>query len=196
MILRRIRNSVTSCAIVSPIHHLANLGPMRTDFHRLFQSCAQDLLRLLTRRVACPHTAADLVQDAFVKVINADAGVDMRDARSYLFRTAINLANDHGRRQQIAPVSAMPDEFLAAIADPAPSPERDAAAREEMQRLRAAIDRLPPRSREVLVLARVMGFTCSEIGERLGISPKTAFTHLTRGLAAIELDLLRQPPNQ
>jgi RNA polymerase sigma-70 factor (ECF subfamily) len=169
---------------------------MRTDFHRLFQSCAQDLLRLLTRRVACPHTAADLVQDAFVKVINADTGVEMRDARSYLFRTAINLANDHGRRQRVAPVSTMPDEFLIGIADPAPSPERDAAAREEMRRLQQAIDRLSPRCREVLVLARVMGLTCAEIGARLGISPKTAFTHLTKGLAAIELDLRHQPPNQ
>ena len=52
-------------------------------------------------------------------------------------------------------------------------PERTLAARDELSRLQAALDQLPPRTREVIVMRRVEGLSRVEIAVRLGISEET-----------------------
>ena len=46
-------------------------------------------------------------------------------------------------------------------------------AREELRRLQAAIDRLPPRCREAVVLARIEELPGREIARRMGINEAT-----------------------
>jgi RNA polymerase sigma factor (sigma-70 family) len=148
-------------------------------------------VRFLTRRVASPELAADLAQDAFVRVLRASPATDVNDARAYLFRTAVNLAIDQGRRERLVPMvsasSIVADESLRH----APSSEQVAMSREELVLLRSALEELPARSREVFVLARIEGLSFVEIGERLGISPKTAFSHMVKALSHVKVRLAR-----
>jgi len=41
---------------------------------------------------------------------------------------------------------------------------------------------MPPRAREVFMLARFEGLSYVEIGQRLDISPKTVFSHMVSAL--------------
>ncbi len=154
------------------------------DINLLFRRYRQDLVRFLSRRGTDPETAADLAQDAFVRLLRIE-GDGREIGRAYLFRTAANLAIDHDRRRRILPFAPLTDEGLAAIADPAPSPERIVIARQDLARATAAILELPPRCRDVFLLARIEGLSYAEIGARLGISPKTAFGHMTRALVLL-----------
>lgn len=151
------------------------------------------LQRFLLRRTGSRETAEDLTQETWLRLAGATAVPAIANPRAYIFRTAANLAIDHGRRQAVLPVAENGDDILAATADPAPSPERAALSRAELARLAAVIEMLPPRARDVFVLARFDGLTYAEIGARLGISPKTAFSHMTRALLLIDQALTLPP---
>ena len=85
------------------------------------------------------------------------------------------------------------EDILEAVADldeleiaiDAPGPERNAMARDVLRKLQGALDRLPPRAREVVTLRRIEGLSRPEIAQRMGISEKTVSEHLTRGLCAL-----------
>jgi RNA polymerase sigma-70 factor (ECF subfamily) len=65
------------------------------------------------------------------------------------------------------------------------TPSRQAAAREEIEQMEAALRRLPDDQREVIVLARIVGLPHAEIGERLGRSEGAVRVLLHRALARL-----------
>lgn len=163
------------------------------DVNRLFRVHGKELVRFLSRRVACRETAADLAQEAFLRMLRLAPAAEPRDTRAYLFRTAANLAIDHGRRQRILPRADDPEAALSVVEDPRPTPETVLMSRQELRQLQAAVESLPPRARQVFLLARVEGLTYAEIGARLGISPKTAFSHLVNALALLRTRMAGHP---
>jgi RNA polymerase sigma-70 factor, ECF subfamily len=73
------------------------------------------------------------------------------------------------------------------------TPSREASAREELVRVEAALATLPPERREVILLAKVLGLSRREIGERLGRSEAAVRALLTRALT--DLAMAIAPPN-
>jgi RNA polymerase sigma-70 factor (ECF subfamily) len=66
-----------------------------------------------------------------------------------------------------------------------PGPERNIIARDELRRLQAALDRLPPRCREAVVLGRIEGLSGREIAARMGITEQAVSAHLINGVRAL-----------
>ena len=77
------------------------------------------------------------------------------------------------RRERVIPIEAVGDLDALGVAFDAPGPDRSVIARDELLRLQGAIDRLPPRCREVVTLARIEGLTGREIAARMGVSEIT-----------------------
>lgn len=143
------------------------------------------LRRHLVRRGLSAPAAADIVQEAFLKLLRAPRE-EIRDMRAYLRRAAETLAIDAWRRQSrnaavIEPLAPADD----AIADPGPAADAVMMAREERLALAAAIEDLPPRCRTVLLLHRFEGLSYAEIAERLGISRNTVMVHLANAMTAL-----------
>lgn len=165
--------------------------PTRTSDNRLlaiFSEQRPALLRYLRRRVGNAALAEDLAQQTWVQAASAP-GSRIDNPRAYLFRIATNLALDHQRHVgQGIEVTAAASQ-LEVIADPAPSPETAALHRSELARLLRAVDRLPPRCRQVFILAKVHELTYAEIAERLGIAKNTVMVHMTRALALLDAQL-------
>jgi RNA polymerase sigma factor (sigma-70 family) len=67
-----------------------------------------------------------------------------------------------------------------AVAEAAPAESRDAVSVDRLA-LRAAVERLPRRQREVLQLVLALGLTLQEVAETLSISPGAAAVHYDRG---------------
>jgi RNA polymerase sigma-70 factor (ECF subfamily) len=65
------------------------------------------------------------------------------------------------------------------------SPSGALMAREELEQLESAFDRLPEEYREVLVLARIVGLSRAEIGERMGRSEGAVRALLFRAQARL-----------
>ncbi|BAV64087.1 RNA polymerase sigma factor [Sphingobium cloacae] len=156
----------------------------RKALGKYYDDWRDELERFLTRRLSSPDLAAELTQEAFIRLMRVDPPSLVRDPRAWLFRTASNLVVDHHRTTRRAPFDAIEDAVRENIADPTPTQEMAALSREELAVVHKAIEDLPPRGREVFKLSRFEGLGYSEIAERLGISRNTVVVHMVRSLAA------------
>lgn len=127
----------------------------------------------------------DLVQDVYVRIYELAQKQLPEHPRHFVFTTAKHLLIDRARRSQIIPIEALPDADTLDIALDTPGPERNAIARDELRRLQDALDRLPARNREVVVLARIEGLTGREIAARMGLAEATVSHHLSNGIAQL-----------
>ncbi len=65
------------------------------------------------------------------------------------------------------------------------APDRVVMAREELRVLQDALDRLPPRAREAIVLRQIECLPLREIALRMNIAEKTVERHITIGLKGL-----------
>ncbi len=147
------------------------------------------LKRFLRRRLGNAALAEDLTQETWLRASSASAAVD--NPKSYLFRIAANLANDHQRRARHGIELQGQDDIVPLFPDARPSPEQEAAGRSELQHLLRAVDSLPPRAREVFILAKVHELSHAEIADRLGIAKNTVMVHMANALTQLQQQLKR-----
>ncbi|QEI09405.1 sigma-70 family RNA polymerase sigma factor [Pigmentiphaga aceris] len=139
----------------------------------------RELLNFLFRAVRDRHTAADLAQESYARVLAAEQrGQKIHDPRALLYRTARNLVVDQHRRADVRGEvldTAADEAFdLDAIAGSASlQPEQILASREGLASVLATIDQLPPRCREAFILFKFDGLSYAEIASRMGISVRT-----------------------
>ena len=127
------------------------------------------LVRFLKRRSHSSEDAADLAQDAFVRLSTADLG-HIREPGPFLFTTALNLLRDQARSAHARYAAfAVPAEEVQ-LACPAPHPERVLDGEQRMRTLEAALYELNPKCRAVFVLFHFDGLSQRDIADRLRIS--------------------------
>ncbi len=145
---------------------------MSWDVHNLFVRHAREITAALRRRGLSQETAADLTQDAFVRVLVSPPGdaAIIHNPAAYLFRVARNLGIDHQRRERILTRVDMSAEDFAAIADPSPSPEVSACDRQKLALTKAALAELPTRTRKAFEMHRIDEMTIAEVAAELGLS--------------------------
>jgi RNA polymerase sigma factor (sigma-70 family) len=125
---------------------------------------------------------ADLRQEVYVRVFQAARERIPDNAKRFLLASARNLLIDLVRREQVVPIEAVADLEALGVAIDTAGPDRQTMAREELRRLQAALDQLPPRAREAITLAYVEGLSGQEIAARMGIGKATASEHLANGI--------------
>lgn len=139
------------------------------EFAPLYEQHAPDIYRYCYVRLGLREAADDLTARVFIRAIerlhqyNPKPGATFR---SWLFAIARNMLADDWRRRR--DIRLLPDQ-VDMTHDDYPGPEAVAVHRSEMDRLRAALEDLPDRQREIIEL-RMVGFRTSEIAETLGIS--------------------------
>lgn len=128
----------------------------------------------------------DVVQESFLRLWRARAGEPVRSARAFLFRIARNLALDWVRRDFASPITPLRDWAGLSVLDHDSDPARAADDHARLLALADAIDALPPRCREVVILRKLQQLSQRDTAARLGLSEKTVEAHLARGLARCE----------
>lgn len=137
----------------------------------LYRDHAGWLRAWLLRRLGCRHTAADLAQDTFVRLLLKSEPATPREPRAYLATIAHGLVVDHHRRRAIERTWL---ESIAALSpEEAPSPETRATVLECLARIDALLDGLKPRVRRAFLLSRLDGLSHPRIAETLGVSLST-----------------------
>lgn len=126
--------------------------------------------------------AEDLRQEIFMKVYEAAATELPLHPRAFLFVTARNHLADRARRERIVSFDLMADLDALGISDDLPTPERDVVARDELRRMQCALDRLPPRLREVVKLRRIEGLSAREAAGRMNVTVDTVNEQLARAI--------------
>lgn len=156
-------------------------APFHDRFVDLFDAHFQRLYRYLDRLSGEPELAADLAQEAFVKLYRRGALPDAPEA--WLVAVAMNLFRNvksaRTRRRRLLTSS----RGEGVHSDPPPSPGEAADAEESRRRVRSAIDRLPERERRMLLL-RAEGYSYRDIAAALELNEASAGTLLARARRA------------
>jgi RNA polymerase sigma-70 factor (ECF subfamily) len=136
------------------------------------------------------HEVEDVAQEVFLKVFTRIAAFDERSQfYTWLYRVAVNAAKDHVKKRVRRP--AVPLDEADALPGAGEGPEARAASNETARLVRAAIDTLPVRYREVLALRELEGLPYDEIAAVLGISIGTVESRLHRARARLRRRLER-----
>jgi RNA polymerase sigma factor (sigma-70 family) len=155
--------------------------PLDAWFKREILAHEPMLLRYLMRVWPRKHEVPDLRQETYARVYEAAIASRPVSPRAFLFTTAHHLMADRVRHERIVSIEAVGDiEALNVLHDEI-SAEQHVSARQELKRLAVAMDRLPPRCREVMWLRRVEGLSQKETAERLGVSVKAIEQHVSKG---------------
>jgi RNA polymerase sigma-70 factor (ECF subfamily) len=153
----------------------------RDHFTALFDARFEGLYRYLDRLSGEPELAADLAQEAFVRLYQRGSLPDAPDA--WLITVAMNLFRNarsmQTRRRRLLTV----ERAQAVLADPAPSPAHVAMDVASSTRVRAALDQLPEREQQLLLL-RAEGYSYREISAALDVSDASIGTLLARAKRA------------
>lgn len=143
------------------------------------------LMQFLQHNWRIEADVPDLRQDIYERVCEAAQERLPDNAKAFLFKTARNLLVDRARRSQIVPIDVTSDFEVMGLASDSPSPESSVLARDELRRLQMALDQLPPRCREAVVMARIDGLSGKEIALRMGVNESTVSIHLANGIRAL-----------
>jgi RNA polymerase sigma factor (sigma-70 family) len=140
------------------------------------------LVRYLTRNWPARDEIHDLRQETYLRVYEAAAKATPRVAKAFLFTTARHLVIDRLRRQKVVSFEPGWDlESLNVLIDEI-SPERCAAADQQLRILAQAFNNLPPRCRQVVWMRRVEDQSQKEVAARLGIGEAMVEKHIAKAM--------------
>lgn len=131
-----------------------------------------DFDRRLTRRLGSADLASDVLQETYLHLQMKSEVAPVRNPKAYLFRIALNIANDRWQADKRHLTTDEVDRLLE-IPDDRPDGARVVEDRSEVDLLRRAIAELPERRRRVLILARIDGLPNREIAKRFGVTVRT-----------------------
>ena len=146
--------------------------------------------------------AQDVTQDVFLQLaeristFRGDAGLT-----SWIYRITVNRAIDARRRERRRPAwrmgESVPDRPVrlprgdVPMQDPTGGVEREGRANQ----VKAALGKLSPKLRAILVLRYIEGLSYEQLGEVLGCAPGTVKSRLNRAHAAMQRALGVEPPS-
>jgi RNA polymerase sigma-70 factor, ECF subfamily len=151
------------------------------SFVRLFRAHHARLYRYLQRLSGEPELAADLVQDAFVRLYRRGSLPDAPEA--WLISVALNLLRNasatRSRRYRLLTLARAEE----AHSDPLPPPDESATAGDARRRVRSALERLPGREQRMLLL-QAEGYSYRDIAGALELKEGSVGTLLARARRA------------
>jgi RNA polymerase sigma factor (sigma-70 family) len=134
----------------------------------------------LRRKLGCPHNAADLAQDTFVRVLGKKEPVAAAEPRAYLATIAHGLVVDFHRRRALERAYL---ETLAALPEPqSPSLEERAIVLEALSAIDAMLDGMKPAIRQAFILSQLEGLTYAQIAQRLQVTVRTVNNYMLKAL--------------
>lgn len=159
-------------------------SPEAATLETLFTELRAVLLATVQRVVGCQQTAEDVIQDAYVRVAQANSQHGISHLRAFLFQTARNLAIDHLRRERLhRRTFTVAEEAAEAVACPQPLPEAQVAGKEKVDRLKRAMAGLSERRRAIFLLHKVHGWRYADIASHMGISESAVEKNVRAALA-------------
>jgi RNA polymerase sigma factor (sigma-70 family) len=147
----------------------------------LFHAQFERLFRYLDRLSGEPDLAADLAQEAFVRLYRRGAAPDSPEA--WLITVAMNLLRNARSKSARRLELLTAERSTGVLSDPAPVPGESTDDAESRRRVRAALDALPERERQLLLL-KAEGYSYRDIAQALDLGETSVGTLLARAKEA------------
>ncbi len=127
------------------------------------------LLNRVIRKTNNNCDAEDFLNSAYLRMNHYSAGRAVSDPSAFLVRAAINISIDKFRHDRLTNENI--DQLE--IQDTSPLQDEVIAARVRLERVKEGLARLPPQTREVLLMRRLEGKSFDEIAAHLKVSRST-----------------------
>jgi RNA polymerase sigma-70 factor (ECF subfamily) len=145
-----------------------------------------------------PKDVEDVVQETYVRVCQSRKGAAIESPRSFLFKTARNIALNYVNQAESRLVRAFDEDERtgnSAILGLARDTLDQVCSDEDFVKFCEAVRHLPLKCRRTFVLKKVYGYTQQEIAIKLNISEKTVEAHISKGQARCRKYLLARQLN-
>jgi RNA polymerase sigma-70 factor (family 1) len=184
----RLRLTTASAAPDSDEQLLDRIGAGDAEaFGTLLRERWRALVLYCARVLDASDVAEDIAQEAFIRLWeNRSRWKRRSSARALLYTIARNLALNERKASSARARRAAQWIVLSARA---PATDQRAEAGEFRLALQRAIDELPARKREVVMLSRFDGLSRSEIASVTGLSEQTVANYLTAALTSLRTSL-------
>lgn len=131
-------------------------------------------------RLANPEDAAEVAQEAYLRMLRVKRAELIRNPQAYLFRIARNLVHELYTRRRV-PGETDTDTDALESKDPSPFDLAVLAGRREL--VERAMNELPVKCRTALLLRWRQGLTQEEIAQRMNLSRQMVQKYLATGIA-------------
>ena len=153
---------------------------------RIYQKYLDDLLTLAVGLSNDPNEAEDIVQDVFVSFVKSAKSFKLRGSlKAYLATSVVNRVRDRIRKRRTRSLDR--DMHKAGI--DLHGPDQSLIYNEQWQRLMRALDELPYKQREVILLRLQSEMRFREIAKVQNVSVHTAMARYKRGLNRLKSSL-------
>src|SRR4051812_22542941 len=109
----------------------------------------------------------DVVQESYLRIWKARASQPIQSAKAFLFRVARNVAVDLVRRHRSSPIEAVSDLTQLSVTDDLRDARALITAHERIEFLVEALDCLPRRSREIVILCKLQGNSYRKVAAQI-----------------------------
>ena len=145
------------------------------------------LLKLLRKRGRSHEEAEDLIQEAYLRLHEYCKTQLVKEEEAFLVRAVLRLSIDRHRRERRHLFSKETVEELDAestLVDHSPSADDILAAEQRLDKIRATLDAVSQRTREIYIAHRG-GYGYAEIAAHLRISESAVQKHVARAVLAL-----------
>ena len=140
-----------------------------------------DVRGWLRRSLVSDGEVEDIIQDVYCRLLSLSSTSHIASPRAYFFTAARAVAIDRLRRSRVVRMETVTEiEALNVVLDE-PSPERVAAGRRELERVRGMIASLPERCRRIFELRKIEGMPQRDIARLLGVTETIVENDVVKG---------------
>jgi RNA polymerase sigma-70 factor (ECF subfamily) len=147
---------------------------------RLFREHNEALIRFVRARVHSHQEALEVAQEAYVRMLSLDEPGAVSYLRTFLFRTAANIAIDRQRRYQAQ--ERVADQPQLTDSAEWRTPERRVAGEQLLSRLESLVGAMPAKCRQSFIWHQIHGVAAATIAKRLGITESMVRKYVVRAL--------------
>ena len=158
-----------------------NHTQLNHDIRQLYVNNHRWLVQWLSKKLGCVHDAADVAQDAFVKLAHIESLASIHTPRAFLTTTAKRLIIDLARKRQIETryleLLALQQGHL--VEAPA---EQIQQAIEKLDEVTKLLQGLPDKVSRAFLMCRLDGLSYEEIAQELGVSTSMVKQYIAKAM--------------
>lgn len=171
-------------------------------FSQLVRQWEKPMYSFVYRFISEREESLDICQEVFTIVFRKVRELKEKSRFSaWIYKIALNQCRIHRREQRgkvmisldVPPDEATADVRAADLPDRGMGPEERLSRQELAEQVRAALDRLTPEQRTVIIMKEYQGLKFHEIAEILDCPVSTIKSRMYFGLQALEKELRRRP---
>ena len=129
-----------------------------------------------------PREIEDIVQETYVRACQVEYKERITEPRSFLFKTARNLALDYAKKAETRLTGGVDDIDSVTSGTLMDETFGQVTSNEEFGLFCESVRMLPLKCRRAFVLKKVYGYTQQEIAREMKLSEKTVEKHISEGI--------------